>query len=364
MDKEVKNKVVYLHRKKSEGTIFYVGMGDQNRAYNTHSRNRWWTNVYKKHDRVVDIVAKNLSIDDAYELEVFLISEIGRKDLGLGNLVNLDDGGKGATGHIPTQNARNKLSKRTSKKVINTETLEVLKSGTELTKKYGIFRGVLQKDHPNSDWMQLESYKNGKHLTEKWINRYKIKNSYVKIINTNTLDIFYSIEEATKSIGKGSYKNNQSQYNRLSQKLKGSIKNNSNFMYYDDYEKGLHLTKEWIRRKERKISKREIPLKEIEIYDFKKQVWFKTTRSDFYDKYSIKPSTYTALLHGRFCRKEYNKFNKTNNQWKNILNIETNKVERFNQWYLSEKLGVTSNTVSNLFLGRTEILYKKYKIIN
>ena len=364
VDKEVKNKVVYLHRKKSEGTIFYVGMGEQNRAYTTHSRNKWWVNVYKKHDRVVDIVAKDLSIDDAYELEVFLISEIGRKDLGLGNLVNLDDGGKGATGHIPTQNARNKLSKRLSKKVINTETLEVLKSGTELTKKYGIFGNILQKDHPNSDWMKLEDYKNGKHLTEKWINRYKIKNSYVKIINTNTLDIFYSIEEATKSIGKGSYKTNQGQYNRLSQKLKGSIKNNSNFMYYDDYEKGLHLTKEWIRRKERKISKREIPLKEIEIYDFKKQVWFKTTRSDFYDKYSIKPSTYTALLHGRFCRKEYKKFNKTNNQWKNILNIETNKVERFNQWYLSEKLGVTSNNLSNLFLGRTKILYKKYKIID
>ena len=364
VSKEVKNKVVYLHRKKTEGTIFYVGMGEQDRAYTTHSRNKWWTNVYKKHDRVVDIVAKDLSIDDAYELEVFLISEIGRKDLGLGNLVNLDDGGKGATGHIPTQNARDKLSKRMSKKVINTETLEVLKSGSELTKKYGIFTNGLQKDHPKSDWMKLKDYKNGKHLTEKWINRYKIKNSYVKIINTNTLDIFYSIEEAAKSIGKGSYKNNQSQYNRLSQKLKGSVKNNSNLMYYDDYEKGLHLTKEWITRKERKISRRGIPLKEIEIYDFKKQVWFKTTRKDFYDKYGIKPSTYTSLLNGRFCRKEYKKFNKTNNQWKNILNIETNKVERFNQWYLSEKLGVTSNNLSNLFLGRTKIIYKKYKIID
>ena len=364
VSKEVKNKVVYLHRKKTEGTIFYVGMGEQDRAYTTHSRNKWWINVYKKHDRLVDVVAKDLSIDDAYELEVFLISEIGRKDLGLGNLVNLDDGGKGATGHIPTQNARNKLSKRMSKKVINTETLEVLKSGSELTKKYGIFGNVLQKDHPNSDWMKLEDYKNGKHLTEKWINRYKIKNSYLKIINTNTLDIFYCLREAAKSIGKGNYENNQSQYNLLSQKLKGSKKNNSNFMYYDDYEKGLHLTKEWIRRKERKISKRDTPLKEIEIYDFKKQFWFKTTRKDFYDKYGIKPSTYTALLHGRFCRKEYKKFNETNNRWRNILNIETNKEERFNQWYLSEKLGVTSNSLCNLFLGRTKIIYKKYKIID
>ena len=364
MDKEVKNKVVYLHRKKTEGTIFYVGMGEQNRAYSTHSRNKWWTNVYKKHDRVVDIVAKDLSIDDAYELEVFLISELGRKDLGLGNLVNLDNGGKGATGHIPTQNARNKLSKRLSKKVINTETLEVLKSGAELTKKYGIFRNVLLKDHPNSNWMMLDDYKNGKHLTEKWINRYKIKNGYVKIINTNTLDIFYSIEEAAKSIGKGSYKTNQSQYTYLSQKLKGSIKNNSNFMYYDDYEKGLHLTKEWITRKERKISKREIPLKEIEIYDFKKQVWFKTTIKDFIDKHNQVPTTIIALCGGRYCRKQYKKFNKTNNKWKNILDMETLRIERFNQGSLAKKLNVNSNNLSSFFLGKSKTLYKRYKIVD
>ena len=45
-------------------------------------------------------------------------------------------GGEGATGHIPTQSARRKLSKRMSKRVINTETLEILKSGTELLSKY------------------------------------------------------------------------------------------------------------------------------------------------------------------------------------------------------------------------------------
>jgi hypothetical protein len=364
MSKEVKNKVVYLHRKKTEGTIFYVGMGEQDRAYTTHSRNKWWTNVYKKHDRVVDIVAKDLSIDDAYELEVFLISEIGRRDLGLGNLVNLDNGGEGASGHIPTASARRKLSKRMSKKVINTETLEVLKSGTELLEKYGIFRNGLNKQHPNSDWMRLEDYDNGKHLTEKWINRYKIKNGYIKIINTNTLDIFYSIEEAAKSIGKGSYKNNQSQYNRLSQKLKGSIKNNSDFMHYDDYEKGVHLTKEWITRKEKKISKREVSSKEIEVYDFKKQVWFKTTTKDFRDKYNQTATTTQSLCQGRYCRKEYNKFNETNNRWKNILDIETSKIERFNQVSLAKKLNVNSNNLSGFFLGRQKTLYKRYKIVD
>ena len=141
-------KVVYLHKKETDGTIFYVGMGELKRAFSTGSRNDWWNRTYAKHGRRVDVVAKDLSIEDAYELEVFLISEIGRKDKGLGSLVNLDDGGEGATGHIPTQDARRKLSERTSKKVINTETLEVLKSGVELLNKYGLYSGVLQKEHP------------------------------------------------------------------------------------------------------------------------------------------------------------------------------------------------------------------------
>ena len=122
--------------------------------------------------------------------------------------------------------------------------------------------------------MKLEDYKKGKHLTEKWINRYKIKNSYIKIINTETLEVFYSIEEATKSIGKGSYRNNESQYNILSAKLKGGKRNNTDFMYYEDYELGRHLTEEWNNRKAY-APRPSRPPKEIELYDFKEEVWLR-----------------------------------------------------------------------------------------
>ena len=238
------SKVVYLHRKDTDCAIFYVGMGNPDRAYATSSRNKWWKNTYNKYGLIVDVVAKDLSIEDAYELEMFLISELGRKDKGLGNLVNLDNGGEGATGHIPTENARKKLSERVSKKVINTETLEILPSATKMKKKYGIQRNIPRQKHPSYDWMFLEDYNNGKHLTEKWINRYKIKNSYLKIINVVTSDIFYSIEAACGSSV------DSSPYIQLTQKLKGSKKNNTDFMYYEDYKNGMHLTKEWLQRKE------------------------------------------------------------------------------------------------------------------
>lgn len=360
-------KVVYLHKKETDGTIFYVGMGELKRAYNTSSRNKWWNRTYAKHGRIVDVVAKDLSIEDAYELEMFLISEIGRKDKGLGSLVNLDDGGEGATGHIPTQDARRKLSERTSKKVINTETLEVLKSGVELLSKYGLHSGVLQKEHPKCDWMKLEDYKKGKHLTEKWINRYKIKNSYTKIINTETLDVFYSIEEAAKSIGKGSYRNNESQYTLLSAKLKDSKRNNTDFMYYEDYELGRHLTEEWNNRKAY-TPRPSRPPKEIELYDFKKEVWFKTTAKEFKSKHNITPVSGMFICNKRFCRREYfekdrEAFYSNELRWKNILDLRTGKVDRLNQWYLADKLNTKTNNVSSFIRGLQKVLRKRYKIV-
>ena len=359
---EKNTKVVYLHRKATDGTIFYVGMGNLDRVDTTSSRNKWWKHTYNKHGLKTEIVASDLSIEDAYELEVFLISELGRKDRGLGNLVNMDDGGKGASGHIPTASARRKLSERMSKKVINTETLEVLKSGVELLEKYGIFSNGLNKQHPNSDWMKLEDYDNGKHLTEKWINRYKIKNSYLKIINTETKELFYSIEEAARSIGKGNYLTHQSQYNLLCQKLKNTKKNNTDYMRYSEYKNEKHLTKEWINRKKLLVRIKR-PDKNINIYDFKEQVWITTTSRKFEELYNIKPIICNSFLNGRFCREEYSKFDKKNNQWKNVINIKTKEVERFNQWYLGDKLGVKSNNLSAFFRGIQKKAYGTYMIV-
>lgn len=89
------DKCVYLHRRKDDLSVFYVGMGSISRARDKSARNYYWKNIVSKYGYFCDIVAENLSIEDAYELEMFLISELGRKDLKKGRLVNLTDGGDG-----------------------------------------------------------------------------------------------------------------------------------------------------------------------------------------------------------------------------------------------------------------------------
>lgn len=84
---------IYAHRKKTTGEIFYIGKGKKGRAHEKTNRNKYWKHTEAKHGRYVDFLAKGLTNDLAYELEELIIRTIG-----LDNLTNLDEGGKGGSG--------------------------------------------------------------------------------------------------------------------------------------------------------------------------------------------------------------------------------------------------------------------------
>lgn len=94
--------ILYRHLKPN-GDVFYIGIGkNEKRAYNKNNgRSNYWKNIINKyHNYEVDILKRDLTWEDACELEKILISYYGRKDLGLGNLVNMTDGGDGTNGMI------------------------------------------------------------------------------------------------------------------------------------------------------------------------------------------------------------------------------------------------------------------------
>jgi hypothetical protein len=65
-----------------------------------------WVSTYKKHGRIVEVIHTGLSQEDACDIEKDLIELIGRRNLGLGTLVNLTDGGEGAVGMVWTDEMR------------------------------------------------------------------------------------------------------------------------------------------------------------------------------------------------------------------------------------------------------------------
>jgi len=99
--------VVYLHRKEHDNSIYYVGIGNnKDRAKVIKGRSEHWTRVFNKYGRSVDIVANNISLENAKELEIFLIQEIG-----IDNLCNHTLGGEGFFGGKHTQEAKEKMRK-------------------------------------------------------------------------------------------------------------------------------------------------------------------------------------------------------------------------------------------------------------
>lgn len=86
---------VYVDRKAPGGEPFYVGIGTDARV-SKRTRNQWHTGICKKYPTWVrEVVTQVSSREAAEELELFLIEEIGRRDLGRGPLVNLTAGGEG-----------------------------------------------------------------------------------------------------------------------------------------------------------------------------------------------------------------------------------------------------------------------------
>lgn len=106
---------VYQHIRLDKNEVFYVGIGSDSknkRAYNYINRTKFWKTIFDKTEIRVEIIKENISWDDACELEKQLIKKYGRKDLGLGTLVNLTDGGDGANGCKRSDEHKKILSER------------------------------------------------------------------------------------------------------------------------------------------------------------------------------------------------------------------------------------------------------------
>lgn len=85
---------MYLHKRKSDNQIFYVGIGSsKKRPYDFQKRNPFWKLYVEKYGRPdVHIVMEDLPHHEAKEVEMLLIAMIGRRKDG-GTLVNITRGG-------------------------------------------------------------------------------------------------------------------------------------------------------------------------------------------------------------------------------------------------------------------------------
>jgi len=91
---------------REDKTPYYIGKGSNGRAYNINRH------IPRPKDKSRIIFLKqNLTEEEAFKHEKYMIAILGRKDLGTGILRNLTDGGEGASGFTHTEETKKKISK-------------------------------------------------------------------------------------------------------------------------------------------------------------------------------------------------------------------------------------------------------------
>ena len=94
---------------REDRTPYYIGKGKGNRAYRRRDKG---IKPPKDKSKIL-ILKQNLTEEESFRHEIYMIAVFGRKDLGTGILHNLTDGGDGASGYVFSEETRKKMRERT-----------------------------------------------------------------------------------------------------------------------------------------------------------------------------------------------------------------------------------------------------------
>jgi len=197
---------VYRHVRLDTNETFYIGIGKKRRPFDKMGRSKFWQRVVTKTDYRVDVLFECLTWEECVELEKSLIWLYGRRDLGLGPLVNLTDGGEGSLRTIISTETRLKMSisgKKAERKMTEEHRLKLIK---------------INKERFVTEESRLKMAKTRK---ERYVNCKKVIDTVSGIIYPSSIIVsnLFGIKKST-----------------LQSYLKGDRVNKTTFKYLEDYE--------------------------------------------------------------------------------------------------------------------------------
>lgn len=185
------NYVVYRHIRHDKNEPFYIGIGSERRSRDSgRRRSVLWNRITSKTTYDIEILFYNLTWQEACEKEKELIRLYGRKDLGLGSLCNMTDGGDGTIGQI------------------HSEATKIKRALAITGEKHGMY-GKTHTDVLKEKWSKERSRE--KHVLAR------------KVLNTETNRVFNCVKDAADF--------HVINYSTLCSWLNKSRPNKSNFIY-------------------------------------------------------------------------------------------------------------------------------------
>lgn len=153
---------------REDGTPYYVGKGNGDRAYN---KSKDEIRLPKDKSRII-FLKQNLTEEEAFKHEIYMISVLGRIDLGTGILRNKTDGGEGTSGFVHKEETKEKIRK--SMKGENNYWYR--KSHSEETRKK---QSEAHKGENNSFYGKLHSEETRRKMSEAHKGKYGGENHYL-----------------------------------------------------------------------------------------------------------------------------------------------------------------------------------------
>ncbi len=108
---------------REDGTPYYIGKGKGKRIHFTHNRR---ISIPPENRRV--FLKQNLTEEEAFRHEKYMIAVLGRKDLGTGILRNLTDGGEGISNFSHSDETKQIISEKNKKRIFSDEHRKKLSS--------------------------------------------------------------------------------------------------------------------------------------------------------------------------------------------------------------------------------------------
>jgi hypothetical protein len=170
---------------REDGTPYYIGKGKGNRIYKNSKRK---IKPPKDKSRII-FLKQNLTEEEAFKHEIYMIAVFGRKDLGTGILHNRTDGGEGASGSVRSLEFKENLRKINKNKTLSEEHKEKLRIanigknnpnyGKRASKetKEKMSKSQRGENHPNSYWWRL-TFLNQKSIVLCGLSTWADKNGY------------------------------------------------------------------------------------------------------------------------------------------------------------------------------------------
>lgn len=224
---------VYRHIRLDKNEPFYIGIGtDINGKYARSkvitTRNSIWKNIVSKTEYRIDIVADNLRIDEAFVMEIELISIYGKIINKSGILSNITGGGEGTLGTRWSEDRKANFSLKTKGRVSpmfgknlteeHKRNVSIAKTGVKRSSEYCQRMSIMFAGKKRS----IASIQKGLETRKKSGIKYIAHNA--KLIINNQNGIYYdSIKDAADSVS--------IKVQTLRDWLSGRYKNKSHFRY-------------------------------------------------------------------------------------------------------------------------------------